>query len=206
MLALYYFPCAISTAAHILMNEGGEEWEPHTVSFDEAGRREFEKVNPRCLVPALRLDNGDILTENVAVLPYLAKRFGLWPEDPILEAKSLSVIGYFASSTAPAAALTGHPYRFTTDQSAVEASRQAGINNYAHHMAETDRMLEGREWLMDEYGACDAYALALYGYAVRKEVPVAGLKNMAALRDRMLERPAVKKTVESEGVNLYPTV
>ena len=37
-------------------------------------------------------------------------------------------------------------------------------------------------------------------------MPVAGLKNMAALRDRMLERPAVKKTVESEGVNLYPTV
>jgi len=86
--------------------------------------------DPLGRVPALRLDDGDPLTENTAILPYLGKRFALWPTDAKAEAKAHSVIGFFATSVHPAHAHVGRPERYTADQSAfpfrATSARSAG--------------------------------------------------------------------------------
>ena len=104
MLTLFYAPGACSLASHIVLEEGGEPYTPKKVNLAAGEQRTeaFLKINPQGRVPALQLDNGEFLSENTAILPYLGKRFGLWPTDAIAEARALSLIGYFAASVHPA--------------------------------------------------------------------------------------------------------
>ena len=84
MLTLYYAPGACSMASHIVLEESGEKYEPKKVDLAGGEQRTeaYLKINPLGRVPALRLDNGEPLTENTAILPYLGKRFDLWPKEP----------------------------------------------------------------------------------------------------------------------------
>ena len=100
MLTLYFTPGACSLAAHIVLEESGEAYTPREVDFahDEQRSEAYLKINPQGRVPVLGLDDGQPLAENTAILPYLGKRFGLWPSDPLTEAKAFSLIGFFAAS------------------------------------------------------------------------------------------------------------
>ena len=74
-MKLYYLPGACSLASHIALQESGSKFE--TALVDRKNRTtadglKFEQVNSKGYVPALRLDDGQILTENVAVLLYIA--------------------------------------------------------------------------------------------------------------------------------------
>ena len=91
MLTLYYSPGACSMAAHIVLEESGEKYEGKKVNLAAGEQRteEYLKIHPLGRVPALRLDNGEPLAENTAILPYLGKRFDLWPKDALAEAKAL---------------------------------------------------------------------------------------------------------------------
>ena len=95
MLTLYYAPGACSMASHIVLEESGEKYDAKKVDLAGGEQRTeaYLKINPLGRVPALRLDNGDPLAENTAILPYLGKRFGLWPSDATAEAKALELIG-----------------------------------------------------------------------------------------------------------------
>jgi glutathione S-transferase len=100
MLTLYFTPGACSMAAHIVLEESGENYEAKKVDLADGEQRTeaYLKINPLGRVPALLLDNGEPLAENTAILPFLGKRFDLWPEDALAEAKALWLIGFFASN------------------------------------------------------------------------------------------------------------
>ena len=104
MLTLYYGPGACSMASHIVLEESGEKYNPKRMDLAKGEQRtpEYLKMNPQGRVPLLQLDNGEPLAENTAILPYLGKRFSLWPTDATAEAKALSLVGFFASSVHPA--------------------------------------------------------------------------------------------------------
>src|SRR3979411_49610 len=100
MLTLYYAPGACSMAAHIVLEESGEKYQPpkDALANGEQRTENYLKITPQGRVPALRLDDGEPLAENTAILPYLGKRFGLWPSEPMAEAKALSTLGFVSSS------------------------------------------------------------------------------------------------------------
>src|SRR5207244_6634045 len=104
----------------------------------------YLKIHPLGRVPALRLDNGEPLAENTAILPYLGKRFGLWPTDPIGEAKALSLIGFFAASVHPANAHVSRPERYAADQSAFPTIKETGLKAFHGYLTQIDGMLAGR--------------------------------------------------------------
>lgn len=90
-MKLYYMPGACSLAAHIALQESGSKFELAIV--DRKNRTtsdglKFDQVNSKGYVPVLRLDDGQILTENVAVLLYIANHYPdahLAPSDASLE-------------------------------------------------------------------------------------------------------------------------
>jgi glutathione S-transferase len=204
MLTLYYAPGACSTAAHIVLEESGEKYEGKRVDLAGGEQRTeaYLKINPQGRVPVLRLDNGEPLAENTAILPYLGKRFGLWPSDPLAEAKALSLIGFFAASVHPAHSHVGRPERYSADASHYPAIKEAGLKTFHGYLKQIDGMLAGREWLSDRYSVLDPYGLVFYSWGLRRELPVGELKNYTAFRDRMLKRPAVGRAVEDEKIKV----
>jgi glutathione S-transferase len=204
MLALYYAPGACSMAAHIVLEESGEKYEKKKVDLAGGEQRTegYLKINPQGRVPALRLDNNEPLAENTAILPYLGKRFGMWPADAIAEAKALSLIGFFAASVHPAHAHIGRPERYASDPSVYPQLQEMGKKTFHGYLKQIDGMLAGRQWLSDKYTVLDPYGLVFYTWGVRRELPMGELKNYTAFKDRMLDRPAVQRVVKEEGVKV----
>jgi glutathione S-transferase len=204
MLTLFYAPGACSLAAHIVLEESGEKYEAKRVDFSKAEQRSeaYLKINPQGRVPALLLDNGQPLAENTAILPYLGKRFGLWPKDAIAEAQALSLIGFFAASVHPAHAHISRPERYTSNTTYYPDLQEQGRKTFHGYLQQLDQRLAGRDWLSDAYSVLDPYAFTFYTWGVRRELPMAELKNYGAFKDRMLQRPAVRRVVEDEKVKV----
>ena len=204
MLSLFYGPGACSMASHIVLEESGEKYEPKKMDLAKGEQRSeaYIKMNPQGRVPLLQLDNGDYLSENTAILPYLGKRFKKWPTDPTAEAKAMSLIGFFAASVHPAHAHVGRPERYTADQSAFPGIKEQGLKTYHGYMKQIDGMLAGREWFGNEYSVLDPYGFVFYTWGVRRELPMGELKNYTAFKDRMKSRPAVARVLEDEKIKV----
>jgi glutathione S-transferase len=204
MLTLFYAPGACSMAPHIVLEEGGEKYEPKRMDLAKGEQKtaEYMKIHPLGRVPALKLEDGTPITENTAILPFLGKRFGLWPTDPVKEAKALSLIGFFAATVHPANAHIGRPERYTDDKSAFPGLQEKGKQSYFEYMKQIDAMYAGREWLSDKYSVLDPYAFVFYVWGAKRGQPMAELKNYTAAKDRMLKRPAVQRVVADEGVKV----
>jgi glutathione S-transferase len=204
MLTLFYAPGACSMAPHIVLEESGEKYNAKRMDLSKGEQKtaDYMKIHPLGRVPALQLDDGSPLTENTAILPYLGKRFGLWPTDPVKEAKALSAVGFFASTVHPAHAHIGRPERYTEEKSALPGLQAMGKKSFHEYMKQIDGMYAGREWLSDKYSVLDPYAFIFYAWGIRRELPVAELKNYTAFKDRMAKRPAVQRVIADEGVKL----
>ena len=204
MLTLYYGRGACSMAAHIVLEESGESYDARPVDLANGEQRTeaYHKINPHGRVPALRLDNGEVLTENTAILPFLGKRFKEWPTDPLAEARTLSLIGFFASSVHPAHAHVGRPERYALDTAAYPTIKEAGLKTFHGYLKEIDGTLAGREWFGDQYSVVDPYGFVFYTWGVRRELPMTDLKHYTAFKDRMLKRPAVQRVVADEKIKV----
>jgi glutathione S-transferase len=150
----------------------------------------------------LRLDDGETISENTAILPYLGKRFKLWPTDPKAETRALSLIGWFASTVHPAHGHVGRPERYASDAAAHASIKETGLKTFHSYLKEIDQRLAGRQWLGDQYSVLDPYGLVFYAWGVRRELPMGELKNYTAFKDRMAARPAVQRVLEDEKVKV----
>lgn len=204
MLTLFYAPGACSLAAHIALEEAGEKYEARRMDLTKGEQRtpEYLKIHPIGRVPALLLGNGEPLTENTAILPYIGKRYGMWPYDPIAVARAHSVVGFFASTVHPAHAHISRPERYATDQAMFPNLQAQGRKMFFEYLGQIDGMLAGREWLSDTYTVLDPYAFTFYTWGVRREMPMSDLKHFTAHKDRMMARPAVRRAVEDEKVKV----
>jgi glutathione S-transferase len=207
MLTLYYAPGACSMASHIALEETGAEYEPHPVLLSKGEQKSeaYLKINPRARVPALRV--GDrILTENLAILTYVAKSFPeakLLPADPFEEARCFSTMAFFASTVHTTFAHVMRPERYSKDEAAQALIKETGRETFLGYLREIDSMLAGKQWLMgDQYTVADPYALVFYWWGTWIGLPVQELKSYTAHKDRLLQRPAVRRTLEQERIPL----
>jgi len=185
MLTFYFAPGSSSMAVHIALHEVGCAFESRPVSLAKGETRtpEFLKVNPRGKVPTLVVD-GRVLTEVAGILFYLARRYPeakLLPEgDVFLEADVVSWMSFLASGV--------HPAR----SEGPEAAR--AIWEIA------EQRLGTRDWAVgDRYSIADIHLFRLFWRFGTPLIAKPGdLSNLKWHHDRMLERVAVKRTIEIE--------
>lgn len=203
MLTLYYSPGVCSMASHIGLEEIGEPYEkrPTLLPKGEHKSEAYLKVNPRGKVPALDVD-GKVITENTAILTYLAKRFPqkkLIPSDPLEEARCIATMAWFSNTVHPCYTHYVRPERYVEGEAAQASVKETGKKAFHAQCTEIDSMLEGKEWIMgSQFTVADGYALVFYGWGVRANLPMQELANYTAWKERMLKRPAVRRVLESE--------
>ena len=204
MLTLYFSPGACSLASHIGLEETGAPYEIKPILLAKGQQRteEYLKINPRGKVPALSIDGGKVLVENTAILTYLARRFPekrLMPADPAEEARGIATMCWFSSIVHPSYQRSRRPERFAEAEAAHASIKENGRKSFWENCREIDSMFQGKEWIMgSEYTLVDPYALVFYGWGVSGGFPMKELAAYTAWQERMMNRPAVKKSVESE--------
>ena len=132
----------------------------------------------------------------------MASGSGCGQTDAVAEARALSLIGFFAGSVHPAHAHFNRPERYATDQVAFPSIKEVGLKTFHGYLKQIDEKLAGREWFSDRYTVLDPYGFVMYTWGIRRELPMAELKNYTAFKDRMLQRSAVQRVVEQEKVKL----
>src|SRR5690349_10423698 len=197
----YYMPGACSLAAHILLREAGLPVELEKVGRDKKTEHgeNFLEVTPKGYVPALRMEDGEILTENIVVYNYIAD---LRP----------------ASKLAPT---HGTKARLRQDELAVyisteihktygpmfnpalpEDARQLQRDKLGARYALIEQLLsDDRAYLTgDHFATVDSYLFTVTRWAAGQKVDLSKFPKLLAWQARIAERPAVKAALAAEGL------
>jgi len=194
---LYFSPLACSMATRIALYEAGAD--AHFVYVDgpakqtEAGE-DYLAINPLGLVPALRLDDGSVLTENSAILGYLADRY--WPTDAEARARRQQWIG-FVNSELHTGAFSAILSPRTSDEVRAFALEKAKVR-----FAYLDKVLTGREYLGGAFSVADAYLFVVLNWTQVRGPDLADYPHLAAYRGRLAARPSIARAL-SEEMALY---
>jgi glutathione S-transferase len=192
MLTLYMAPGTSSMAVHIALLEIGVPFEIKHVSFlkQETKSPAYLAINPEGAVPMLEID-GRRLTQVAACLFYLAKTHPeaklLPANDPETEAQAISWMSYIAAHIHPVARLGGEYVK----------------NAWTIAERKFAQSSKGGEWALGRYSIVDIHLFRLYWRMVNRPNPATGFPLMDGLFQRMMARPAVKKTIEAETAMGY---
>ena len=200
-MKLYYSPGACSLSPHIVANEIGIPLELEKVDTKtkqtEHGS-DYLAINPKGYVPALRLDDGALLTEGPAIVQYLADQkpgSGIAPANGTLARYRLQeMLGYINSELHKTYSPLFNPN--TTD--AVRADREAYLRK---RYALIEQTLSGQPFLLgDQFSAADAYLFTVTNWARVLKLDLSEFPNLMAFQKRVAERPAVQGAMREEGL------
>lgn len=204
MTTLYIAPGACSFAAHVLVHELELPIQVEAVTLRTPDAT-IRKINPLGRVPALQLEDGTLLTENVAILPFLADlRPGtplFAPEGSVERAQIQAWLGYFATELHAAAFRPlNRPERYSADEQAHPGIRAQARVQLFKAFEPIDRHLAGREFLVGErFTIADAYLGVFAGWINRIGAEFAELQHLARFSAAYRERPAVQRALKAEG-------
>lgn len=205
MLKLFYSPGACSLVTHIALEEAGAEYEAVRVMLAEGKHltAEYLEINPHARVPAFAT-NSEVVTENIAILNLIADLYaapGSVPrDDPVAAAHCNELLGWFSSSVHISFAQIWRGERFTDDQNLWPAIKDGGLKALEQQFAEIEQR-SGEGWLVDgQFTAADSYALTFFRWGRRIGMEMGGYPAWAGLNGQVLDRPAVQRAIEQEGL------
>ena len=204
MLQLYYAPHTCSLASHIALEDAGAVYELKLVDFakNEQQQPEYLEINPKARVPALVTSRG-ILTETPAMLVYVAQTFpdaGLAPiDDPFAFAELQAVNSYLCSSLHVAHAHRMRGYRWTDDPAAITAMQRFVPESVSACYQFIEECVVKGPWVMGEYYTiADPYLFTIAQWLEDDGVDPTRFPRVLGHRERMLDRPTVKKAIREE--------
>ncbi len=200
-MKLYYLKGACSLASFISLLEVGAKFEHTAVNRNTkqtADGEDYLTINPKGYVPALKLDSGEVLTENVAVLPYIADlnpAAKLAPPSGTLErARLLEWLGYINGEVHKNFSPLFNP-------AASDQVKQSAKENLDKRLGFIENKLGSKPFLMgDQFTVADAYLFVVLSWRERLGVDISKFPKLTALNERVGARPSVKHAREAEGL------
>ena len=201
-MKLYYSPGACSLAAHIILNEINVDFDLEKVNLKThttAKGADYYQINPKGYVPALEINPGLILTENVAILPFLAQHDphqDLVPPSGLGRAKVLEWLGYLNSELHDAyAVFFGKPL---TEDEKTKAYQE--IDRLLTYIDQAIANSETEYLVGDNFGPADAYLFVITNWSAVIQHDLGDYKHIIALRNKVAERQSVQIAMRDEGL------
>jgi glutathione S-transferase len=200
-MKLFYSSGACSLSPHIVAREAGVELSLQKVDLKTktvATEGDFFAINPKGYVPALQLDDGEVLTEGPTIVQYLADlkpEKGLAPPAGTMPRYHLQEwLGFINSELHKS-----YSPLFRPDTPAeTRAERQAYLNK---RYAVVEKRLAGSPFLMgDKFTVADAYLFTVTRWAHVVKFDLAPFPNVRAFQERVAARPAVHAAMQEEGL------
>jgi glutathione S-transferase len=197
---LYFSPMACSLATRIALYEAGVsanylEVDPKSKVVLNDGS-DFRKVNPLGLVPTLRTDDGTVLTENAAILQYVADRFpdaGLGTGPGMDRSRLHQWLCFIGTEL--------HKGLFVPllDKTAPAEMKTHVLGKNISRLDYLENYLKGREFLLDHFSVADAYLVTIINWTMATPpIELAKWPTVKAYHERMRARPSIAKAAAEE--------
>ena len=199
-MKLYYSPGACSLSPHIVSREAGIALDLKKVNTKDKsidGGGDYWKVNPKGYVPALELDDGQVLTEGPAIVQYLADQkpeAGLAPRAGSFERYQLQEWLNFISTE------IHKQFSPLFKPNTPEEYKKVAKDNLAARFAWLDQELGSREYLNGRFSVADAYLFTLLKWTKPTQIDLTRWPNLTAYMSRIGARPKVQEALKAEGL------
>ena len=195
-MKLYYAPGACSLADHIALIEADL---PYTLAKVDLKTKTIEDgsdyaaINPKGYVPALALDGGEVLTENIAILSYIADRSGkLMPAEGLQHFRVLEAAAFVSTEL-------HKNFKPFFNPAASEAEKDEARDMLERRFATIDAMLGDRDFVVGHaLTIADCYLFVILTWA--KKNGLALPDNVQAFFDHFRQRPSVGRAMAEEGL------
>jgi glutathione S-transferase len=197
---LYFSPLACSLATRIAFYEAGAEAnfievDPKTKEVRKDGS-DFRKVNPLGLVPTLRTDDGTVLTENAAILQYVADHF---PKAGIATAPGMERSKLHQWLCFIGTELHKGLFVPLLDKKASPEVKAYVLEKNLSRLDYLENYLEGREYLLDYFSVADAYLVTIINWTMATPpIELAKWLAVKAYYERLRARPSIAKAIAEE--------
>ena len=194
---LYFAPLACSMATRIALYEAGAQAQyiPRDRDKRLPDGSDFHAINPLGMVPVLRTDDGTVLTENTAILQYVAERApqaGLAPAGGIERARLHQWLSFISTELHKAVFLP-----LLRKEAPAEAKTYA-LSLAGARLAIVEKHLAGREFLLDAFSIADAYLFTVLNWSSATPIKLDGFAAIQAYMARLQTRPSVAKALGEE--------
>jgi glutathione S-transferase len=201
IMKLFYTPGACSLSPHIALREAGLPFTLHKVDLGtktvDAGGN-YVEVNGKGYVPALELDNGEVLTEGPAIVQYIADQkpeTGIAPRAGTMERYKLQEwLNFITSEIHKPMGSMFNPAQTPEWKEAVKAT-------LAKRLDWLSKQLEGKSYLMgDSFSVADGYLFTVLGWAKIVGFDLSKWPVVQQYCARIAERPTVVEAMKAEGL------
>jgi glutathione S-transferase len=184
-------------SAEAALSEVGAPYEFELISLDRGEQKapEFLSLNPSGKIPALRLPEGEIVTESLAILLTLADHFpqsGLLPAQAApARANAYRWLAFMASEIYPFVEIADYPTRFVPDGTAAESLKKVAVGRIRERLLLIERVLAGPYLLPGGFSLLDVYAAMFSRWSVGREWRQKNLPRLTALAKAVSDRPTI---------------
>jgi len=200
-MKLYFSPGACSLSPHIVLREAGLDFDTEKVNLADkktASGGDFRGINPKGYVPALQLDNGEVLTEGPAIVQYLADLVPgkqLAPAAGSMERYRLMEWLNFISTELH----KGFSPLFKPAMP--EQAKQLARDTLAARLDLVEKQLQTLDYLTGStFSVADAYLFTVLNWAGHVKLDLGRWPAVQGYLQRVAARPAVKAAMTAEGL------
>lgn len=201
-MKLYYMQGACSFADHIVLEWMGKPYETQRLAHDELKTPAYLKLNPNGAVPTLD-DDGFVLTQNAAILNYLADlhpQSGLGGDGtPKSRADINRWLSFVNADIHPSFAPLFGATAYLDDAAMIGKTKDAARAKLRSYFEKIETQLGGRDWLVGKRSIADPYLFVTLRWARKFGVDLSGLANIERFMLRMEDDAGVRKVVQAES-------